>query len=77
MAKIKVHAWSWPKGDGQFSFGSFALPKGGWGSFEGVPGSQLLEVDEASEESVKRLGGTTGWGAVGALALGPVGLLAG
>lgn len=31
----------------------------------------------ASEESVKRLGGTVGWGVAGAALLGPVGLLAG
>ena len=34
-------------------------------------------VELASEENVKKMGGTMGWGAVGALALGPVGLLAG
>lgn len=44
---------------------------------EGIHSSQLAEVELASEEAVKRLGGTVGWGAVGALALGPVGLLAG
>ena len=34
-------------------------------------------MEVASEESVKRIGGTLGWGAAGMLALGPVGLLAG
>ena len=34
-------------------------------------------VEVASEESVKRLGGTIGWGVAGAVLLGPVGLLAG
>lgn len=78
MAKITVHAGDWPKGYGQFTFGSFALPKkGGWGGFEGVASSALAEVELASEESVKRLGGTVGWGAVGGVLLGPVGLLAG
>lgn len=33
--------------------------------------------EHASEESVKRIGGTVGWGAVGGALLGPVGLLAG
>lgn len=78
MAKVKVHAGDWPKGSGQFSFGSLALPKkGGWGGFEGVPLTQLASVDLATEEGVKRLGGTIGWGAAGAVLLGPVGLLAG
>ena len=31
----------------------------------------------ATEDNVKRLGGTVGWGVVGATLLGPVGLLAG
>jgi hypothetical protein len=58
--------------------GSFSLPKkGGWGGFEGIHGSQLAEVEPASEDNVKRLGGTIGWGAAGAVLLGPVGLLAG
>jgi hypothetical protein len=35
------------------------------------------EVAVADENSVKRLEGTIGWGATGALLLGPVGLLAG
>ena len=34
-------------------------------------------VEPATEESVKRLGGTLGWGVAGGLLLGPVGLLAG
>lgn len=38
---------------------------------------QIKEIDIANEESVKRLGGTVGWGIAGAAILGPVGLLAG
>lgn len=44
---------------------------------EGIPFSDLESVDLATEDSVKRVGGTVGWGAAGAIALGPVGLLAG
>mgnify|MGYP007100078618 CR=1 FL=1 len=76
MAKITIHAGSWPKGSGQFSFGSFALPKSGFG-YEGVPTSSLASIEVATEASVKRVGGTVGWGAAGAVLLGPVGLLAG
>ncbi|MDO5506390.1 MAG: hypothetical protein Q4F49_08925 [Pseudoxanthomonas suwonensis] len=39
--------------------------------------TELSELDVASEESVKRVGGTVGWGVVGGALLGPVGLLAG
>ena len=35
------------------------------------------EVSIATEENVKRVGGTVGWGLAGAAILGPVGLLAG
>ena len=37
----------------------------------------LESIEKATEESVKRLGGSVGWGAAGAVLLGPVGLLAG
>jgi len=39
--------------------------------------SEVETVDIASEESVKKIGGTIGWGAAGGLVLGPAGLLAG
>ncbi|MFN3474053.1 MAG: hypothetical protein ACK4ZW_08415 [Blastomonas sp.] len=76
MAKITLHAGDWGKGSGQFSFGALALPKGNW-QFEGVPLNQIASVDIATEESVKRVGGTVGWGVAGAVVLGPIGLLAG
>ena len=44
---------------------------------ETIPVTELDVVDIATEENVKKLGGTVGWGAAGALILGPVGLLAG
>lgn len=78
MAKVTVHAGDFTKGRGDFFFDAFVLkteahPFGG----ERVGIDELAEVAEASEESVKRLGGTVGWGAAGAIVLGPVGLLAG
>lgn len=39
--------------------------------------TEVDEITEASEENVKRMGGTVGWGVAGAVLLGPVGLLAG
>ncbi len=78
MAKIKVHAGDFLKGRGDIVFGSFALrtkkhPTVG----ESIPLKKLTSVDIATEENVKKAGGTVGWGIVGGALLGPVGLLAG
>jgi hypothetical protein len=78
MAKITIHAGDF-LGDGWFNFGVFSLQTkehSFWQS-EKIKASELELVEAASEENVKKLGGTIGWGAVGALALGPLGLLAG
>lgn len=77
MAKVIVHAGDWPKGKGGYHLGAFSLPRSGWNQSEIILASQLEEIAPASEENVKRLGGTVGWGIVGATLLGPVGLLAG
>jgi hypothetical protein len=78
MATIKVHAGDFLKGEGQLSFGSLTLKtkEHSWVG-EAIPLSALETVEVASEESVKKVGGTVGWGAAGAVILGPVGLLAG
>jgi hypothetical protein len=78
MAKIKVHAGDFLKGDSSFGFGIFSL-RTEKHSYVGetIHGHELEHIEVASEESVKKIGGTLGWGAIGALALGPVGLLAG
>ena len=46
-----------------------------WG--EKIPFSELETVEVASEESVKSIRGTIGWGIAGGVLLGPAGLLAG
>lgn len=81
MATIKIHAGDFPKGDASFSFGAITFP---WQPGDGfslgktmVLADHLVEVAVASEDAVKRMGGTVGWGVVGATLLGPVGLLAG
>ena len=79
MAKIKVHAGDFEKiGNNSFSFGVFTLftvdhPYVG----EKIFASELEEIDIATEDNVKKIGGTAGWGVVGGVLLGPVGLLAG
>lgn len=78
MSKIKVHAGDFLKEDGSFFLGMITLKtKEHSIAGEAIPLSYLETVDIATEESVKRLGGTIGWGAVGGLLLGPLGLLAG
>ncbi len=78
MAKVTVHAGDFLKGDGQLSFGSLTLrtQEHSWLG-ETIPISELQTVEIATEETVKKLGGTLGWGAVGGILLGPAGLLAG
>ena len=77
MSKITLHAGDWGKGNASLGFGQLSFSKAGTWKPETIPITKLKSVETASEESVKRIGGAVGWGAVGALALGPVGLLAG
>lgn len=78
MAKVKVLAGDFLESDGEYSWGSLKLKtkEHSWVG-ETIPLNQLDTVDIATEESVKKIGGTVGWGAAGAVILGPVGLLAG
>jgi hypothetical protein len=85
MADIQIHAGDFTKGKGSISVGGMAVgltqawaPGGGFlGNTVSFTKSDVEEVSVATEENVKRVGGTVGWGAVGAIALGPIGLLAG
>lgn len=79
MAKIKIHAGDFPAGSANATFGSIVFP---WKAGDGWAGevvrfSEIESIEIASEESVKKIAGTVGWGVVGATLLGPVGLLAG
>ncbi|MDR2173643.1 MAG: hypothetical protein LBE32_05510 [Burkholderiales bacterium] len=42
-----------------------------------IDGGQILAIDTATEENVKKMAGTLGWGATGAVLLGPVGAVVG
>jgi hypothetical protein len=78
MAKIKIHAGDFLEGNSQYSFGSLILKTEEHSILgETIPITELETVDIATEESVKKLAGTVGWGVAGAVILGPVGLLAG
>lgn len=77
MAKIKVHAGDFSKINAQYIFGSFQLNEPGKWTATSYGSEDVEEIDQANEESVKRITGTAGWGIAGAALLGPVGLLAG
>lgn len=80
MSAITVHAGDFSKGKGSISSNIISLA---WAPGDGFTGKtvaldgNLESISMASEEEVKRTGGTLGWGAAGAVLLGPVGLLAG
>ena len=86
VGKIKIEAGDFKKGSGSkfVSLGGLnefhmMTNEAGWTGYKVKKYriDDVEEVDEASEENVKRLGGTVGWGVAGAVILGPVGLLAG
>lgn len=78
MATIKIHAGDFLKGDSFFNRDTLRLRTKDHSFLgENIALSQLETVEVASEESVKKIGGTLGWGAAGAVLLGPLGLLAG
>ena len=75
---FEVHAGDFAKGkDSQFVGTTLTMKNTGKFFREDIPASKIAELTPASEESVKKLGGTVGWGIVGGALLGPVGLLAG
>lgn len=75
MGKIKVHAGDFDTIDTMGK--DFLVPGKSVWKVNKIPFTDLESVELASEESVKKVGGTVGWGAAGAVILGPVGLLAG
>lgn len=85
MANIQIHAGDFTKGKGTISVDSLAAGlTQAWAPGDGFLGKTIAftkfdveDVSVATEENVKKIGGTVGWGAVGATLLGPVGLLAG
>lgn len=77
LGSIQVHAGDFKKGSGSFVGEHFRLRVPGefWSDEIGI--ESVAEIEVASEESVKAIGGALGWGAAGGLLLGPAGLLAG
>jgi len=79
IKSFEVLAGDFKKGAGHYFYSDGRLQMRVPGKFfrQWVPLKDVEEVQLATEESVKRLGGTVGWGLVGGIALGPIGLLAG
>ena len=84
---INIHAGDFKEGDGagaflsktwynKFPYFEFGIKKKLFKK-EKIFAAEIEEVVIATEESVKSLGGTVGWGLVGGVILGPLGLLAG
>ena len=78
MSNLKVHAGDFQKHSATYNYGQFSFlsPLGVWSKVR-YSVADIEDLDKASEESVKRLGGTIGWGVAGGVLLGGVGLLAG
>lgn len=78
LGMFEVHAGNFKKGMKHQLTGKRLLMKSD-GSFfkENIKLNQIQAVAVATEESVKRFGGTLGWGIAGGFLFGPVGLLAG
>ena len=79
IKQFEVLAGDFKKGTGHqfYSDGRLRMKVPGKLFKQWIPLADLEEAQVATEDSVKRLGGTVGWGLAGGLVLGPVGLLAG
>jgi hypothetical protein len=78
MGTINVHGGSFPAGVGVFEAGSLRLKTEAHRVVgEKIPMELVDSVQAATQDNVKRMAGSAGWGIVGGLALGPVGALAG
>ncbi|WP_138438594.1 hypothetical protein [Marinobacter alexandrii] len=79
FGEFKVHAGDFDTArKARFVSDSFSMPK--INKFTGADmylPEQVKTLEMASEESVKRIGGTAGWGLVGVTLFGGIGLLAG
>lgn len=78
MSKIKVHAANFPYIEINATGGCVFVKTGAFQiTGETIHASKFITIESASEESVKKVGGAIGWGVVGGVIAGPVGMLAG
>lgn len=65
FSTFKILAGDYPKGEAQICLNSIVLPwQSGdrWSTGRRINTSEIELIDIASEESVKKIGGTVGWG---------------
>lgn len=78
MSKITVIAGDFLKGNSDIFFNTFILTSNRVNAKkEAIHLNELKSVYIVSEDYAKKLSGTVAWGTAGALAFGPVGVLAG
>jgi len=78
MPKIKVHASNFDNMEISITGGVIFI-KSKWSQLVGdrVDPASVVALDVASEDSVKKIGGSLGWGVAGGVLMGPLGLIAG
>ncbi|HEY9786047.1 MAG TPA: hypothetical protein V6D17_11635 [Candidatus Obscuribacterales bacterium] len=70
--KVKILAGDLDAGEWEFNMNTL------WGAFDQINlQGEIKSIQLQTEESVKQIAGTLGWGLAGALAFGPAGMLAG
>lgn len=78
--RMQIHGGDFARGHINITFGQVSLTTGAVaGTGERIPinSKTVAELAVATEANVKRIGGTLGWGAAGAVLLGPAGLVVG
>lgn len=80
MAKFVIHGGDFVAGATPPSFNGYSFKmctEAHYWMGESVGAKDIASIEVLTEANAKRLAGTLGWGAVGAVALGPLGALAG
>ncbi len=78
MSKVKVHSATFQYTEITATGGCLFIKTSPWQiTGEAITASKFKTLEVASEESVKKVGGTLGWGVVGGLVAGPLGAIAG
>lgn len=78
MAIIKVHYANFPYTEINTHFGVLSIKTSAFQlSGESVTGNKFKSIEIGTEENVKKVSGAVGWGVVGGIVAGPLGILAG
>lgn len=78
MADIKVHFANFPYTEVSTHFGGLNIKTSAFQlTGESITADKYNSLEICTEENVKKIGGAVGWGVVGGVLAGPVGILAG